>query len=248
MLFSHFAVTLDPRKSSRKERMDTKSTMQKSANNRQATKNVTPQKKEKRPSLLLNLIAMVGVVILLFIFTLAALNLYTRHHEEIIVPNVKGMSASAAVRKLENLGLRTSIDDSVYVKSLPANSIYEQSIQAGDAVKENRLIHLTINSGNAPQLILPDIADNSSLREATARLTALGFKLGPVEYMKGEKDWVYEVKCRGRNIGAGSHVEADDAIVLVVGDGTYYEEGDDEMENDTTFGETGSANSDLENE
>jgi len=227
--------------------MDTKKPGQKNALNNQAIKNATPQKEGKHSSLLLNLIAMFGVLIFLFILTFAALNLYTRHNEEIIVPNVKGLSAKIAIKKLEALGLRTSIDDSVYVKSLPANAIYEQSIQAGDAVKENRLIHLTINSGSAPQLILPDIADNSSLREATARLTSLGFKVGPVEYMKGEKDWVYEVKCRGRNIGAGSHVEADDEIILIVGDGTYYDnDTQDEMQNDTTFGETDHTNSDNE--
>jgi beta-lactam-binding protein with PASTA domain len=246
LYFSQFTVTLNREKAANL-RMDTKKTIQKNALNNQASQSATSKKEGKRSSLLLNLIAMVGVVILLFVLTLAALNLYTRHNEEIIVPNVKGMSAKAAIKKLEDLGLRTSIDDSVYVKSLPANSIYEQSIQGGDAVKENRLIHLTINSGNAPQLILPDIADNSSLREATARLTALGFKLGPVEYMKGEKDWVYEVKCRGRNIGAGSHVDADDEIVLVVGDGTYYDnDTQDEMENDTTLGETDHTNSDNE--
>ena len=80
---------------------------------------------------------------------------------------------------------------------------------------------------------MADIADNSSLREATMKLTALGFKLGPVEYMHGEKDWVYEVKTKGKNLNVGSAVELDDEITLVVGDGTYYDEFLDDFEDGT---------------
>jgi beta-lactam-binding protein with PASTA domain len=179
--------------------------------------------KKKRPSLLLNIAAMAAVVVVLMLLTVVGLHIYTRHGQEIIVPDVKGMTAGAAVDKLEQLGLTPVIDDSVYVKTLPPGAIFDQSIHAGNPVKAGRLIHLTINSGTPPQLTLPDIADNSSLREATMKLRTMGFKLGDTEFVHGEKDWVYGVKCDGKSIGAGSRINADKTIVLVVGDGTYYD-------------------------
>lgn len=221
--FTRFTVTLSHESSSDMDIDKDVSQKEASVINKN-TSPKPPEKKRRGPSLLFNLSAMGGILIVVFVLVSFALNVYTRHDEEIIVPNIKGIPSGAAVRKLESMGLRTTVDDSVYVKALMAGAIYEQSIQPGDKVKEGRLIHLTINSGSAPQLILPDIADNSSLREATTRLISQGFKLGPVEYMKGEKDWVYEVKCHGRNIGAGSRVNAEDLITIVVGDGTYYDE------------------------
>ena len=35
----------------------------------------------------------------------------------------------------------------------------------------------------------------------------MGFKLGPVELVPGDKDWVIGVKSRGRNVYAGERVE-----------------------------------------
>ena len=35
--------------------------------------------------------------------------------------------------------------------------------------------------------------DNSSLRQAEAKLRALGFKITEPEYISGEKDWVYSL-------------------------------------------------------
>ena len=87
----------------------------------------------------------------------------------------------------------------------------------GSKVKTGRNIYLTINTRNVPTLPIPDIADNCSLREAEARLKSLGFKLGPIEYAPGDKDWVLSVKCKGRNVVAGDRVEIDCPITLVVG-------------------------------
>ena len=45
---------------------------------------------------------------------------------------------------------------------------------------------------------VPDIMDNSSLRQAEAKLRALGFRVTEPEYISGEKDWVYSVTYKGR--------------------------------------------------
>lgn len=183
----------------------------------------------RKVSLSRNLVAMAVIVVILLLLTMWGLRIYTRHGQEIIVPNVKGMKANQAMRKLTLLGLMPIVDDSVYVKTLAPGVIFDQSIRQGNPVKEGRMIHLTVNSGTPPQLTLPDIADNSSLREATVRLKGMGFRLGETEFIHGEKDWVYEVKCDGRNVSAGTRINADKTIVLVVGDGTYFDDSVEEI-------------------
>ena len=61
--------------------------------------------------------------------------------------------------------------------------------------------------------------DNSSLRQAEAKLRALGFKITEPEYISGEKDWVYSIKYRGRDLKAGEKVPHEAVLTLTVGNG-----------------------------
>lgn len=179
-----------------------------------------------------NLLAMALVAVLLFIGVWKGLEVYTRHGEGVPVPNVIGMMESDARYTLGRVGLVTVVVDSAYNKMQPSGCILEQTPGEGSRVKEGREIYLTVNTENTPTMPIPDIADNSSLREAEAKLKALGFKLGPVEYIPGDKDWVYGVKSRGRNVYAGERVPLDVPLVLQVGNesnelGGFVEEADE---------------------
>lgn len=198
-------------------------------------KDATVKKKKRSLSIVVHLLLALLFCVILVAGAYWGLNLYTHHGEEIKVPDVSGLKPENAIRRLEVMGLKADIEDSVYVKSLPPFVVYDQSIKAGELVKKGRTLHLIINSGSAPRLILPDIADNSSLREAQVQLASLGLRHVDVELMKGEKDWVYRVKCNGHDVGAGASIGVDDRIILVVGDGTYY---DDYMEVDEYGGDS----------
>ncbi|MBR7052512.1 MAG: PASTA domain-containing protein, partial [Bacteroidaceae bacterium] len=127
---------------------------------------------------------------------------------------------ASAVYQLETLGLEAVVADSGYNRQLPPGTILEQLPAAGSEVKSGRSIYLTINSTSAPMLVMPDIADNCSMREAEARLSALGFKLSPAEFVPGDKDWVIAVKCHGRYVMRGERLPAETYVTLVVGSGT----------------------------
>ena len=88
-------------------------------------------------------------------------------------------------------------------------------------MKLGHTIYVTINSPSSPSVVIPDIIDNSSYREAEAKLMALGFKLTPPQQVAGEKDWVYGVLCRGRRIASGDNVSIDNPLTLMIGSGTY---------------------------
>ena len=170
-----------------------------------------------------NLLVMVLATILLAIGVWVGLGIYTHHGEEVIVPDVQGKLIGDAEYSLAILGLEAVVVDSTYNRAIPSGAIMAQLPKGGSKVKSGREIYLTINSRESPTVSFPDIADNCSLREAQDRLRQLGFRMGPVEEVPGDKDWVYGVKCRGRLVMTGERVPTDAMITLVVGSGEQEE-------------------------
>lgn len=167
----------------------------------------------------LNLILMVVVIIAVPIIALLWLNSYTRHGEAVVVPYVKGMNIRQAEDKLVQQSLRSTIVDSSYVKGIAPGAVLEQNPVGGTKVKEGRTIYLTINTSSVPQVAIPDIIDNSSMRQAEARLRAIGFKMTEPEFISGEKDWVYGVKYRGQELRTGDKIPYEATLTLCVGNG-----------------------------
>jgi beta-lactam-binding protein with PASTA domain len=173
-----------------------------------------------------NIIAMVVAVMVLMFCVLKWLDIYTHHGNAISVPDVKGVSVNEAKAILKNHGLESAVVDSNYVKSMPAGCVLELLPAAGEAVKKGRIIYLTVNTGNVPMYSVPDVADNSSARQARARMVAAGFKLTEDESIAGEKDWVYGVKYNGRELRHGDKVPAGATLTLLVGNGGHVVEND----------------------
>lgn len=171
-----------------------------------------------------NCLGMIVTTIVLAAGSLIYIHYYTRHGEEVNVPNVCGIDQDVARRKLKALGLTAEVVDTGYVYDAAPYAVLEQSVKPGEKVKPGRIIYLTVNA-NGPRLIaIPDVADNSSRREAEDKLRILGFKLGATEYVTGDPDWVVGVKVNGRNVTAGTKVSVNTPITLVVGAGGVEEE------------------------
>lgn len=167
----------------------------------------------------LNIIVMFVFVVLLFWGALKWLDVYTRHGEAILVPDVKGMSVEQAEAQFEKCNLTYEVSDSTYVKELTPGCVLDYTPSAGMKVKKGRLVRMTINTLSVPLQEVPDVADNSSLRQAEARLLASGFKLDSVKYIEGEKDWVYNVIYKERILTMGDKIPMGAIVTLEVGDG-----------------------------
>lgn len=167
----------------------------------------------------LNIIAMIVVVVLLLLGVMKWLDAYTRHGEAVVVPDVKGMTVEEASKMFRNSRLVCVVSDSTYVKNKPAGIVLELNPEAGHKVKEGRMVYLTINTLHIPLRVVPDVADNSSLRQAQAKILASGFKLNEPEMMSGEKDWVYGVKYKGRLLSEGEEIPLGASLTLMVGNG-----------------------------
>lgn len=184
-----------------------------------------------------NLIAMVVVVAGLLWGVLKALDNYTRHGEAVVVPDVKGMTVAEAVRVFAGKGLECVVSDSTYVKTLPAGCILDYHPGLGQKVKNGRVIYLTINTLNVPLRAVPDVADNSSAREAEARLTAAGFKLTPNDSVPGERDWVYGVRMGRDTLSRGAKVPAGAVLTLIIGNGRSVPQSMESLETDSVDGQ-----------
>ena len=168
-----------------------------------------------------NLLAMLLVVVVVMFGVKYGLEWYTHHGEGIEVPKIEGVAYGDARSQIEELHLNIIVSDSGYNKRLPADCVLAQNPGPGTKVKEGHTVYVTVNSPSSPSFAIPDVVDNSSYREAEAKLMALGFKLLPPQYIDGEKDWVYGILCRGRRVSTGDHVSIDTPLTLIVGNGQY---------------------------
>lgn len=176
--------------------------------------------KKKLLMLVVNIIIMGVVLVLLVWGVFRGIDSFTRHGQGIDVPDVKGMSVGEATAEFQKYGLTCVVSDSTYVKDQIPGKILDHKPAAGSAVKPGRIIYLTINTKSIPLMSVPDVADNSSARQARARMLAAGFKLTEDRYISGQKDWVYEVKYMSRVLPVGSKVPQGATLTLIVGDGS----------------------------
>ena len=167
-----------------------------------------------------NIIAMIVVVVVMIFGVLKWLDIHTHHGETVAVPDVKGMTVDEAAKMFRNHGLVYVISDTKYVKDKAAGIILELKPGVGEKVKEGRTVYLTVNTLDVPLRAIPDVADNSSLRQAQAKLLNAGFKLNQVQLVNGEKDWVYGVKYQGRQLAAGEKIPVGSSLTLMVGNGS----------------------------
>lgn len=166
-----------------------------------------------------NILLMVAVVFALVVVAMKWVDGYTHHGEAVAVPNIVGKTLDEARSIFGSMDLECMVADSSYIKTEPAGAVLDCNPSAGQKVKKGRVVYLTVNTLSVPLHDIPDVADNSSFRQAEARLMAAGFRLDSVEYVSGEKDWVYGVKYGGRLLLQGEKVPDGAMLQLMVGAG-----------------------------
>jgi len=176
-----------------------------------------------------NLSLAVLIIILLFFGLKWWLNIYTRHGQSVVVPDVKGLSVEEASAFFDNSHLKYEVVDSVYNKDTKPGIIVETIPTEGTKVKKDRTIDITINAVSSRTSIIPDVKDQS-LRQAIATLNAVGFKDVQSKYVPAAyKDLVLGLECGGRSVNAGERLPLDSKLVLLVSDG-----GQDEANENST--------------
>lgn len=172
-----------------------------------------------RNKIVINLLLIIASGILLIILALLALNIYTRHGQNIIVPSLEHLQVEEANTILKAKGLHAEIVDSIYHRDGVPGAIIDQTPKAGNKVKEGRAIFLTINSKSPQMVAIPELTDYST-RQATAILNSLGFnQLSIIEEPAEYSGLVIAVEYKGKRLIADEKVPAGASLTLVVTSG-----------------------------
>ena len=166
------------------------------------------------------LLAVVALLVLTFIM-LKWLKVSTNHGEFETVPELKGKSIQVAdIQLKENNLVMEILDSSNYNPDYPKYSVIEQDPIAGEKVKEDRKIYLTLNPSGYRKVLVPDLKERT-FRQAKPTLEALGFEVGKLTYIDNiAKDMVLDMHFNGKAIKSGDMLQKTSKIDLVLGNGT----------------------------
>ncbi len=165
------------------------------------------------------LYAVLAIIVLSFLM-LWWLRSTTNHNQRIEVPNLAKLSLDKVEEQLDELDLRYEILDSAnYNPDYPRFTVIEQLPKAGNFVKEDRKIYLTLNPSGYRKIKVPDVLGKTG-RQARPTLLAVGFKIGKVSTRPHISDQVLELRHKGEKITPGVELPKTSVIDFIVGDGT----------------------------
>ena len=162
----------------------------------------------------------------------AALNLVVSQGSG-VVPDVRGVSADAAARKLRAAGLRLGSTSYVHDDHVPSGMVQSQSANPGDHLGANSLINIVVSRGadqpsspsgtplGAPApspdtTVVPNVT-GASLAQAESALRSAGFRTGRISYTYDDRTPAGVVIGQGR--AAGAEASPNEAVDLVVSQG-----------------------------
>ncbi len=155
--------------------------------------------------------AAIGIVVALALNNII-LPLYVNWNDEIRVPSLTHTDLNKATEILKERRLEWTIKDTIFRRDIPSRFIMDQYPEAGQMVKENRKIQLTINLPPA-KLEMPDIIAITE-RQAKIALERLGLIL--VETLSDSSDLYERTVVIGQSVIAGMPVAPGDSISITV--------------------------------
>lgn len=163
-----------------------------------------------------HLLLAVVITILLIVASMIFLRIYTRHGQEVKMPNFVGQQAEALLAD-HSSDFIIVISDYVFDKSVKEGTVLRQNPEADEMVKKGRKVYLSIASSVPPKVLMPELKD-VSLRQAEIMLKAIGLELEGVIYKPSPfENAVLEQLYKGRSIAANTEINQGDKITLVVG-------------------------------
>ncbi len=155
--------------------------------------------------------AAIGIVGALLINNII-LPLYVNWNDEIRVPSLTHTDLAKGGQILSERKLEWAIKDTIYRRDIPGGFIMDQYPEAGQMVKENRKIQLTI-SLPPEKLEMPDLIAITE-RQASIALDRLGLVL--MEVLTDSSDMYERTVVIDQSLAAGLPVAPGDSISLTV--------------------------------
>jgi beta-lactam-binding protein with PASTA domain len=158
-----------------------------------------------------------GITLVLLIGLVQYMKFYTKHGQEIEVPNLTDLHIDQLQEILEVNDLKFMVIDSTYLQGKRPMLVYGQDPKPGSKVKEGRTIYISITASNTPKVKLPNLID-LCLRKATIDLKNLGLGVGALVLRPDiANNVVLEMTMGGSKVYPGKQVARGSIIDLVVG-------------------------------
>ncbi len=176
----------------------------------------------KSKEFLRTIISILVIVVIMIFGLMKWLDHYTEHGEKIKVPNLEQLSMSETQMELDKLNLNfVVIDSASFNPKFPPKSVIEQNPLAGDFVKENRKIYITLNPSDYRKIIIPNVLEGITKRSVVIQLKSLGFRIGRYIYIPGKyKDVVRGLEVKGKKVQPGEKLSKNTVINLIMERGT----------------------------
>ena len=164
------------------------------------------------------LIYIVLVTIVLVWAALIFVDSWTRHNDDVTVPEIKNMTYAQAEAVLLDNDLTIEISDSIYDKNIKPGTIVELWPKAGSVVKSGRKIFVTVTAFTPKHVTISMPVTGVSTRQVKSYLNALGITgIRLINVPSQYPDLVESADANGRPIGVGSVIPVDATVTLRVG-------------------------------
>lgn len=166
----------------------------------------------------INLLIAIALLVIIIEVAFFSLKGYTRHGEEIVVPDFIGLNCDSILEQCKD-DFHFVMLDSVYTKSLAEGSVYQQDPLPNSKVKKGRNLYY-VKVSEAPEKVMMPNLKNLSLRQAMVILRANGLKVSELEFVDHfAKNAVVEQEFKGEVIEPGTELVKGSPIKLKVGYG-----------------------------
>ncbi len=171
----------------------------------------------KKDSIIVHLGLMLLAGIMLFVLLTWILSAYTRHGEEVIIPEIRGKHLTEAIDMLDREDIDYEVVDSIYDAEAMPGAVKESVPSPGARVKPGRTIYLITYAASPRPVVLPYV-ENMSARQARALLAAMGFDAVTIRIVAGEyRDLCVGVTdLKGRPLQAGTQLSKGTPLVLLI--------------------------------
>ncbi|TMI61810.1 MAG: PASTA domain-containing protein [Bacteroidetes bacterium] len=164
---------------------------------------------------------LVGLLLIIGVFTvfILSLNWLTNHGKSKTIPAVVGKNFDEAMDILKKQGFDVTVQDSIYVDTLPKFTVIKQFPSPDAVVKVNRNVYITVNRAVPPMVEMPNLV-NYSFRSAEMGLKNNNLRLGDTTFKpRFDKHTVMEQWYNGAPIAPGTKIRMGSKIDLVLASG-----------------------------
>lgn len=167
----------------------------------------------------LSFVLAAGVLVALWFGAFKWLDDYSKHGENISMPDLMDLDVFEAIELIKEKGLRYEIDSFEYKAGKPHNAILEFYPGKEKEIKEGRTVFIKSNPHNWPTVELPEVK-SKSFRLARLQIESAGLEIGDTIYIKDiAKDAILKVLYKGGEIEAGKKLPRFSEVDLVLGTG-----------------------------